>query len=621
MSVSDEIRKIENAAYVPSDDSLPALLNLLDQLANERSELNYWTAAATRSDEILEAYTRMAAAISSILMSSNPAASNTFSRLIAALLSHRETTQLVYSLSGFRSTRHLLHLMRSQSTRRQDQGLAFSTSWEAERFLLACTLNARCADDLGKFLARDAQALHGAVLSMLASRNAVESLSLAQKHELLDASAAIANVTPATEFLGVLTRAWQLCSYATTETKHDFKRHCNRMIVQWFSSQRITAAVTAQKQQRQKKPHLLVACESASKTHVMQRCYGHALKQLRQKFQVTAFIAEEDLQQHTIDWCDQLLVFRSDGLNFRQLIDQIGNQKPDIIYYPIIGMRPWSIMLCNLRLAPIQFATLGHPATTHSDAIDYMVMGKDFAKSADYFSEKVVLLKAPGNIYTLRSDVTLPEPAIRSQPSTIAVAVVASVAKLNADFIASCRRIAEQCTRNIEFHFFPNAFGLEMAALVRQLGDLLAMADVEVHLRSDLNGYLQQLNKCDMALSPFPFGGENCALDCLLQGIPIVTLEGEQPHARLDARVMRLAGAPDWLFTQNSTDYEQSAIRLINEDELRCELSQALLDHPLAEKIDEEQQMFATDFVDTARWIYDHHDEMQASQQRVFDSQ
>ena len=486
MSVNDQIRKIEHAAYYPSRDSLRILLKILRQLADERSELNHWTTGTTDDEAVHAAYTRLAAAISAILMTASPAITNTLDQSFDEIMGHADTIALVFSLSGFRTTDHLLELIRSRSTRRRDQGLAFNDKWDAKRFLLACSLNSRCAEDLVTFLARDAQALHGPCLNILTTRNTVEKQALEQKHRLLAAPDALVEALPETQCLGSLAHAWQLCSYATSDTKHQFKRHCNRMIRNWFSAQWIRPAVAAKTNRRKEKPDLMVACEFASRTHVMQRCYGHALRQLRQRFRVTVLIAEEDLQQNTIDWCDHLVTFRSSGLQFPHLIDLIGQQQPDLIYYPIIGMRPWTVMLCNLRLAPIQFATLGHPATTQSPEMDYIVMGKDMLSPLDCFSEKVVALKAPGNIYELRQDVSLPAPAVRQQPSAVTIAVAASVAKLNAGFVDACRRIAEQSKRRLEFHFFPNAFGIEFRVLGHQLKQLFPMAEVKVHLRSDL---------------------------------------------------------------------------------------------------------------------------------------
>ena len=81
---------------------------------------------------------------------------------------------------------------------------------------------------------------------------------------------------------------------------------------------------------------------------------------------------------------------------------------------------------------------------------------------------------------------------------------------------------------------------------------------------------------------------------------------------------MRLAKVPDWLITKTPLEYEQAALRLIEDDRLRCEVSGALLDDRIEEKIQDERELYATEFVDTVRWIYDNHTTVQASSRKVW---
>lgn len=55
---------------------------------------------------------------------------------------------------------------------------------------------------------------------------------------------------------------------------------------------------------------------------------------------------------------------------FRTAVERIAATRPDMVYYPSIGMDPNIIALVNLRLAPIQIISLGHPATSNTDTID-----------------------------------------------------------------------------------------------------------------------------------------------------------------------------------------------------------------------------------------------------------
>ena len=48
---------------------------------------------------------------------------------------------------------------------------------------------------------------------------------------------------------------------------------------------------------------------------------------------------------------------------------------------PSIGMDLTAIFASNTRLAPVQVIALGHPATTHSDFIEYVIVEDDYVGS------------------------------------------------------------------------------------------------------------------------------------------------------------------------------------------------------------------------------------------------
>ena len=77
----------------------------------------------------------------------------------------------------------------------------------------------------------------------------------------------------------------------------------------------------------------------------------------------------------------------------RQLHALAGALRPAVFYMPSVGMFPITMFAANQRLAPVQVAALGHPATTHSDRIDYISVEDDFVGDPDCFS--VTLLRLP----------------------------------------------------------------------------------------------------------------------------------------------------------------------------------------------------------------------------------
>jgi predicted O-linked N-acetylglucosamine transferase (SPINDLY family) len=70
---------------------------------------------------------------------------------------------------------------------------------------------------------------------------------------------------------------------------------------------------------------------------------------------------------------------------------------------------------------------------------------------------------------------------------------------------------------------------------------------IEIEGDSSLARFFEYLNGVDLALDPFPSGGETTALHCLWMGVPVIALEGNSLAGRLGSRVLRVAGLSSWV--------------------------------------------------------------------------
>ena len=463
-------------------------------------------------------------------------------------------------------------------------------------------------------LQRAPQVTLAPVLGALSAHISCHPRAQENRNRLLDSLEHAESATPSERALFDIHKAWTLCSYATTDHRHQTKRYLNKLIRNWLEERQTRIPDFSPRLARSEKPRMLVACEVAGGGHVMSRCYEPFLEQLKERFHVVLMVAENDLGDEHVPWCDELVRFRWDLENFGDVFDGISKLDPDVIYYPCIGMRLWSVITCNVRLAPLQIASLGHPATTHSPAIDYMLGGATTTGSDECFSEQVVRFRSPGNLYRLNRPQERYPRKLDQHPNPVRVATCANMLKLNSQFLAACRSIAEQVDRPLEFHFMPNCIGLKLCVARQQIASVLdGHARYRVFPREPCADYLQHLRDCDIYLSPFPFGGENSMLDALLQGMPGITLCAQEPHTRLDARVMQTAGLPEWLVTNSEEEYIDAASRLIREDETRLAIAQQLIDTDLEKQFAEEHQTYAGDFVKTMWSIYEREAEKEST--------
>lgn len=578
------------------------LYRVLSAFAADEPQLVAWCQGAN-SDEVTGVFTRLAAAMTTLM--ADPEVE----------LSHRDFVRLthvmpqiahVFMLSGYGSSDHILDVLKAQGGAASNSNeLNFANASDARKFLLCCSVYGRSVQSLIAMVRRDPRAVLASALGALAVHLTCGVRSQDNRNQLFDAIQWADSVTPTSGMLADLHRAWALCSYATTEHRHDVKRHLNRLIVNWLTSQGIASPPLNRDLAKRDRPKLVVACEVTGGGHVMSRCFEPFLEQLRQSFHVVLVVAEDDLGHTDAVWWDELVKFRWSVDRFADLVKLIADQDADLIYYPCVGMRLWSVMACNLRLAPLQIASLGHPATTQSSSIDYVIGGKTTAGKEACFSEQLVRLNSPGNLYRLTRPEERYERQVNTEHRPVRIAVCANLLKLNATFVAACVRIAERTDRPIEFNFMPNCVGMKWLVARRQLASLfLGPVRCHVHPRTRCGDYLKLLQDCDLYLSPFPFGGENSMLDALLQGLPAVTLTGDQPHSLLDARVMKAADLPEWLITDSVDRYVEAALRLINEEDTRTAISQQLFETDLQQRFADEQERYPTDFVDTMWSIY-----------------
>jgi len=589
-------------------DAIEALLEILDDFDSDRGDFTYWCSVTEDQSLVEILFTRLTCVIVALLSDDQCKISRQhYDRLVPRI----PTLGYIFYISGFRSVDHVLAEVVHRASVSEAGRIEFADTSDARRFLLGCSIYSRHTKRLIDLAERDPQAIHAPLLSALTADIAGEPIAHRNRHQLLGALSRLADVSPQHNIILCMTNIWTLCSYATSIDRHDAKKHINRMIRNLLADRCLAAQQPSDGDRTMlssggggSKPILVVASEVTRATHVMHRCYVRFLSQLRQRFHVVAVVSEEDLSEGAVPWADEIRAFCRTGLQLEEPLRIMRDLRPDVVYYPSLGMQVWTIVLANLRLAPLQVATLGHPATTHCPEIDCVVAGNHMMGERNCFSESVVLLECPGNMYELRTDVEPVVVQVRKHADPLRVAIVASTMKLNADFIAAARRIADAVDRRIEFHFFPNSIGLRHAVIRTQMQRLLPGHRVKVYPRTDFETYVTNLKTCDVSFSPFPFGGENSVLDALLLQIPVVTLEGDEPHARLDSRVLKLAGAPPWLITRSMDEYESTARRILSDDQLRCEVSDQLDPAKIRDAILAEHESYTTDFIDTMWWMY-----------------
>lgn len=473
-------------------------------------------------------------------------------------------------------------------------------------------------DMLGNAPARLAPQL---IASLVATKPVMTERGQRRRDQLLEfvPSLKLADYPRSLDHLVMISSAWMLCSYAGTPAKHAIKRQLNdrlrAMALGWGFRDIALPARNAGRD----RPVLLFAAEIMHSGHVQYRYFGQYLRQLRQRFELVLLTEDKEVDDAVRALFDRVMTFRrtADGAYLGQIAHMIGETAPDIIFYPSVGMRHWGPLFANLRLAPIQMTALGHSASTFCDTIDYYLLEEGYVSDPELFGETVVTLPDDSLIFE-RPPVYRPvTPNIRATADPLRIVVPSNILKLNPGFVAMLARIRAGAARRVEFHFLPNASGLEFDSVRAMIGRILPGA--AVHPTLSAQDYLEFLSECDLNLSPYPFGGLHSVIDSLRQGLPVVAMACPEPHGRTDAMLLRRLGMPEWLIARTEEDYAAAALRIIADDRLRVALGEQAL------ALDLDRLMFGdaatplrTEAGDAVWWLYRHHEAAMADGRRLW---
>jgi hypothetical protein len=486
-----------------------------------------------------------------------------------AFLLHHRWIDLIFSISGFRSSDHLLPMLA--------QGVSPNT-WNLSnetiiRILPVLSLNSRYGLDLEQWWRANPAAAAAAFLHFLGSRTVFRPRAFELRERLLEwLPDRLGDVTLGSVSLSRAAEIYMHCSYAFTPKKHAIKaaiikqmrRQCIEIGCREISPD--GAIATGER------PTIVVVAEHFSARHSIYRTHSAAVRSLRARFRVVGILPRHHGEGEVASCFDEVVAMPQTDFvaAVRSLVADIASRAPAIMFYLGVGMRADVIALAALRLAPVQCVSFGHTATTMSPVIDYMILPEDFVGSQDCFSEQ--LLTCPPEAMPFvpiasRTAVWRGPPAERGD-ALVRIAVAASIMKLNPRFFDALDRIATTSRSEIEFHFFPlAAHGLahvELADVVRR-----RLKSGVVHKELPFEAYRERLRQCDLFLCPFPYGNMNSIVDAVSLGLPGVCHDGAEAHAHADAAIFARIGLPRELVAANIDQYVASAVRLIDDGDWR----------------------------------------------------
>ena len=507
-------------------------------------------------------YTRLAAAITTVVV--NPQTLIT-QALLREICRRKQMLVYIFNASGYRDMQHLVSLM-SQKTSEGNISI--------KRDRAAVLLAFLGLDDVSDVLMATALQQPPAILfelmiGWLNQRAVLTAQGERNRTALLLAGDRITDYQIADRDIQHMVNAWMYSTYADTPRKHDIKKAFNKMFVSLLDRAGIRPPSPELKQKR--RPRVLVIHERFIKMHAMYRCYAAYVRGLNRHFEVHALAEEMWIDEASNELFQSITRLEKDSKRIKDIVEIIADICPDIIWYPSLGMSHWTVLLANLRLAPLQIMTHGHPATSCSEAMDYLYLTTYRGDPSECHSEEVLVGSATSISFDPHTDLSTCLPPLADESEReVRVAVNSKVMKLSSRLMNVCKELNRKAEYPLKFVFFPGERHLYFDGLASAISNEIPNSVVMPYMSYER--FLREISQCDLALAAFPFGNTNGTVDTCLLGLPTVAHFGPETPAQSDSLVMKTAGYPDWCVCETDTQYLTAALRIVNDPALRAKL-------------------------------------------------
>ncbi|MGX3021710.1 UDP-glucose:protein N-beta-glucosyltransferase [Ursidibacter sp. B-7004-1] len=380
---------------------------------------------------------------------------------------------------------------------------------------------------------------------------------------------------------GISHDVYMHCSYDLAANKHDVKKSLNKVIRGHLLEGGWTDREITKIGERNGKPVMVVLLEHFNASHSIYRTHSTSMVAARKHFHLIG-MGSEAVDQAGREVFDEFHVTKGDNI-FEKLAfirDICSQNEAAIFYMPSIGMDLTTIFASNTRMAPIQAIALGHPATTHSDFIEYVVVEDDYVGSEDCFSE--TLIRLPKDALPYVPSASAPKKVdykLRENPEVVNIGIASTTMKLNPHFLQACKDIRDRAKVKVHFHFaLGQSTGITHPYVQKFIRTYLG-DDATAHSHLPYTQYLEVLNNCDMMVNPFPFGNTNGIIDMVTLGLVGICKTGPEVHEHIDEGLFGRLGLPKWLVADTVEEYIERAVRLAENHSERLELRRHIIEN------------------------------------------
>lgn len=356
---------------------------------------------------------------------------------------------------------------------------------------------------------------------------------------------------------------------------------CNRLAKHWQDEHRLLP------RKRPRRPKVRVGLVSA---HLYGHSVWHALlkgwcEQLdKQRFELHIFSpgAIRDTETDSARACATSFV--GGGKSAYQWSQTIIEKELDILIFPEIGMDPMTAKLANLRLAPVQATTWGHPETSGLPTMDYYISGADFEPSdaAENYTEQLMLLP---NLSCYYRALEIPNEQLALEglgidaksPLFICPGTPFKYApEHDSIYVAIAKRLG-----HCQFLFFKYPVGSLFRQLMNRLDGAFSSAGLNFSAYAVEIPWLSKpqfnslLRQADVYLDTIGFSGFNTAMQAIECGLPVVSKDGRFLRGRLASGILKRLDMRETI-VESDEEYVELVVRLAQDPGVRRALRERI---------------------------------------------
>jgi predicted O-linked N-acetylglucosamine transferase (SPINDLY family) len=324
---------------------------------------------------------------------------------------------------------------------------------------------------------------------------------------------------------------------------------------------------------------------------------GHLMALDRSVFNIVAFVPDEAASSISANFADVADDFIALPVaDIAASADVIVGHNLDIL---LAGANltnackfPWTLLMAQ-RLAHLQVAMHSCPLSTGFTSVDAFINGElnEPPDAEQDYTEQLLLLPGSSNHYIFPGQEpslpTLSREQLGVPDAALLLASGANFFKIGPDLVDAWARILE---KNESAHLLLYPFNPNWTTHYPFKGGFLRFIQAQfaergvgidrlhvIEAQASRGPLLSILQLADLYLDSFPYSGAVSIIDPLSMGCPPVVKEGKTARCRQSAAMLREVGL-DVLVTKSVDDYVTLVTRLLQDDSLRREITEAVKD-------------------------------------------